>query len=125
MAIQERVTTKHWYSYIHITCDPFQFDWLQKSDRVSSDANKTVFSAIKMGSYLGSFIKDTYFISIIILHASNFTKNFTRFFRKRLKTQRRKRMETYNLTRISFSNILFNFNNSETLKENRELIFLF
>ena len=34
-------------------------------------------------------------------------------------------METYNLTRISFSNILFNFNNSETLKENRELIFLF
>ena len=106
MAIQERVT--------------------QKTYRVVCDANKTVFFPIKKWDHiLSSFIKDTYLISVIILHASNFAENFTRFFRKRIKTQPRKRLETHNLTRNSFLNILVYFNNSEKLNENCEVIFLF
>ena len=85
MAIQERVTPKTY--------------------RVVCDANKTVFFATKKRDH---FIKDTYFISVIILHASNIAENFTRFFRKRHKTQPRKRLETYNLTYDSFlDNLIF------------------
>ena len=55
-----------------------------------------------------SFEKDAYFISTLIVHASNFTQNFARFFPKSIETQRRKRLETDNLMLSYFIPRFFN-----------------